>query len=233
METQLHLCRCLHCCEENKETSIPLTDKPVLEKSGIRESTRRDNMTDLRKISLTFAQMLVGCCSGILAGGILLFLINLMWQGLQGAHLGGFLTALLLLISFLIVFGSVVAATAEGVRQMGRFIPRQTSRRRIYEGSFLGTCAAVALLTVTRADWVTTLQELGAPIRLLGTLVYYSIVLPVRFVIYWFPPLLLLIIAAPIGAAIGYNLSPPEVEGPKTEDSGEQPAAAKGGKKKT
>lgn len=77
-------------------------------------------MANTKKIGLTLAQMLVGCCSGILAGGASLFLINLAWRGLQQVHLGGFLTALLLLISFLIVFGAAVAATAEGVRQMGK-----------------------------------------------------------------------------------------------------------------
>lgn len=194
-------------------------------------------MANIRNIGLTFAQMLVGCCSGILAGGISLYLINFAWQGLQRLHLGGFLTALLLLISFLIVYGATVAATAEGVRQMGRFIPRQASRRKIYEGSFLGMCAAVAVLIVTRSDWISTLKEFGGPlgnlIRLLGALVYYVIVRPVNLVIYWIPALLIIIIAAPIGAAIGYNLPPPGVEEPETEDSEEQLANRKGRKKKT
>jgi len=200
-------------------------------------------MANVKRIGFTFMQMLVGCCSGILAGGISLYLINLAWRGIQRLNLGGFLMALLLLISFLIVYGAAVAATAEGVRQMGRFIPRQASRRRIYEGSFLGACAAVAILTVTRADWMGTLQmtlEWGGPVRLLGTLLYYLgtllyyvIVLPVKFTIYWLPPLLLLIIAAPIGAAIGYNLTPSEEEKTETEDSEEQPADKKGRKGKT
>jgi len=185
-------------------------------------------MANVRKIGLTFVQMLVGCCCGILAGGISLSLIDFAWPGIQRLNLGGFLTALLLLISFLIVYGAAVVATAEGVRQMGRFIPRQTSRRKIYEGSFLGACAAVAVLTVTRADWMGTLQEWGAPVRLVGTLLYFVIVLPVKFVIYWFPPLLLLIIAAPIGAAIGYNLPPPEGEETEAEDPEEQPESEKG-----
>jgi hypothetical protein len=190
-------------------------------------------MANVRKIGLSFVQMLVGCCSGIVAGGISLFLVNFAWRGIQRLHLGGFLAALLLLISFLIVYGSAVAATAEGVRQMGRFIPRQASRRKIYEGSFLGACAAVAVLTVTRSDWITTLEEWGSPVRLLGTFIYYVIVLPLKFAIYWFPPVLLLIIAAPIGAAIGYNLPTPEEEKSGTQGSQEQPADGKDGKKKT
>ena len=140
-------------------------------------------MADIRKMGLTFAQMVVGCCSGILAGGISLSLINFAWRGLQRLHLGSFPTALLVLVSFLIVYVAVVAATAEGVRQMGRFVPRQASRRRIYEGSFLGACAAVAVLTVTRADWIGTLKEWGGPIRLMGTFLYFVMVLPVKFAI--------------------------------------------------
>jgi hypothetical protein len=162
------------------------------------------------------------------------------WRGLQRADLG-FITALLLLISFLIVYAIVVAATAEGVRQMGRFIPKQASRRRIYEGSFLGACASVAVLTVTRADWFGTLDEWGDPIRTLGIMLYFIVVVPVKLITFgyfpgilgdWAPPVLL-IIAAPIGAAIGYSLPPPEEGSSKTVDSGEQPADKQEGGRKT
>ena len=71
-------------------------------------------MANTRKIGFTFAQILVGCCCGILAGAISLSLMGLVWGGIQRADMG-FITALLLLISFLIVYGVVVAATAEGV----------------------------------------------------------------------------------------------------------------------
>jgi hypothetical protein len=193
-------------------------------------------MINVRKISLTLAQILVGCFCGILVGGLLLSLINLAWGGLQRVDLGGLPTALLLLISFLIVYAAAVAATAEAVRQMGRFIPRQTSRRRIYEGSFLGTCVAVVVMTATRSDWINTLEEwhgrIGALLRFLVTLFYFVIVAPVKLATFWLPAIALLIIAAPIGAAIGYNLPPPEEGGLETEDSEGQPAR-KGGKKKT
>ena len=185
-------------------------------------------MANTRRIGLTFAQILVGCCSGILAGAISLSLMSLAWRGIQRADLG-FITALMLLISFLIVYGVVIAATAEGVRQMGRFIPKQTSRRRIYEGSFLGACAGVAILTVTRADWLGTLDEWGGLIKALGILFYFVIVIPVKLITLgycsgmlgdWVPPVLL-IIAAPIGAAIGYNLPPPEEASSEMVDSKE------------
>jgi hypothetical protein len=189
-------------------------------------------MANIKKIGFSFVQMATGCCAGILAGMLALFLVNFLWRGLQEVHLNGFIIALLLLISFLVVFGVAVVAIAEGVRQIGRLlVPKETSRRRIYEWSFLGICAAVAVLTATRADWITTLQEWGNPVRLLGTLVYYVIVRPVYFAIFWIPPLFLLIVAGPVGAVLAYNL-PPEEEAREDEDTEQNPARSKRGEKK-
>ena len=175
-----------------------------------------------KKIGLTFAQMLVGCCTGVLAGWLSLLSIKLIWRGDWWAHLGGFLTAVLLLASFLIIYGAGVVGTAEGVRQMGRFIPKQTSRRKMYEGAFLGICAAVAILTVTRGDWLTTLEEWVGPVKILGTLIYTILVLPVRFATGWIPARFLLLIAAPIGAAIAYNIPPQAEKSPESAGSDEQ-----------
>ena len=200
-----------------------LTEELILVSGHIIQRSLSREMANIRKIGWTLAQMLVGCCSGILAGGVLLALVNFAWRGLLRVNLGGFVTAVLLLISFLIVFGSAVMATAEGVRLMGRFIPRPASRRRMYEGSFLGACAAVAILTVTRADWLSTLEEWGSPIRLAGTLIYYVIALPMKFALFWLPPLVLLAIAAPIGAAIAYSLPPHEEGRPESKASGDAP----------
>lgn len=161
-----------------------------------------------------------------------MLLTNFAWQGLQRAPLGGFIMSLLLLISFLAVFGVAIAATAEGVRLVGRlFLPRESSRRKIYEWTFLGICAAVAILTVTRADWIGTLQEWGNPVRSVGTFIYYIIVRPVYFIIFWIPPLVALLLAAPIGAVIAYNLPPPEEEVPEAQDA-EKPSKGKERKRK-
>jgi len=183
-------------------------------------------MVNIRKIGLTLAQILVGCCSGFLAGGLSLYLVSLAWRGLNQVNLGGFLTALLLVISFLIVYAAVVATTAEGVRQMGRFIPKQVSRRRMYEGSFLGLCAAVAILSVTLASWTVALEEQIPLVKLLGNVFYYVIVTPLKLAIFWLPPLIILIIAAPIGAAIAYNLPPVEREA-ESQDVEEQKSGEK------
>ena len=175
--------------------------------------------------------MVAGCFSGVLAGGLALFLVNLIWSRIQDVQINGFITALLLLISFLAVFGVAVVATAESVRQIGHLlIPKQASRRKIYEWSFLGICAAVAVLSATRGDWIGTLQEWGNPIRSLGTLIYYVIVRPVYFAIFWIPPLFLLVVAGPIGAVMAYNL-PPE-EAAEGEDTEQQPARSDHRKRK-
>jgi len=171
-------------------------------------------MINTKKMGLTFAQVLVGCCAGALAGGISLFLINSIWRGTQSLHLGGFLTALLLLASFLIVYAANVIGTAEAVRQMGRFIPKQTSRRKMYEGAFLGICAAVAILTVTRGDWISTLEDWGGPIKALGTLIYLILIRPILFATGWIPARFVLLISAPIGAVIAYNITAHRKEEP-------------------
>lgn len=159
-----------------------------------------------KKIGLIFMQILVGCLAGALVGWGLLTLINLAWRGLQQLPLSDFLTGLLLLISFLTVFSATIIATAEGVRLMGTFLQKQASRRRVYEGSFLGICSAVAILTATRGDWINTLDEWGGPIKLIATLLYFVVVIPAKLATFWLPSLFLLIIAAPIGASLAYNL---------------------------
>lgn len=187
-------------------------------------------MVNIRKIGLTLAQILVGCCCGVLAGVISLYLVSLAWRGLNQFHLHGFLTAILLVVSFLIVYAAVVTTTAEGVRQMGRFIPKQVSRRRMYEGSFLGLCAAVAILSVTLASWTVALEEQLPLIRVLGNVFYYVIVIPMKLLIFWLPPLLILIISAPIGAAIAYNVPPSMKEA--AEDTEERSRDGKSGEKR-
>ena len=185
-------------------------------------------MTNGKKIGLTFAQLLVGCCAGVLAAGLSLLFVNFIWRGSWQTHLGGFLTAIALLASFLIVYGAGVAGTAEGVRQMGRFIPKQASRRKVYEGAFLGICAAVAILTVTRGDWNTTLAEWSGPFKTLGTLIYFVLIIPTKLVTGWIPAYILLLIAGPIGAAIAYSIPTQAEETPGIGGSNQQ--QVRGGK---
>jgi len=171
-----------------------------------------------KRVSLVFLQFLGGCIVGVIAYLVLRLLTDLLWIKLQQVDFGGFLTAIFLLISFFIVyFGSIVAA-AEGVRQTGRLLKHpgasedSMSLRRIYEGSFLGLCAAVALLSVTRGDWAGTLQEWGNPIKAIGEIVY-KIIVPIKFLTFGFSEdlalpsaIFIIIISAPIGAIISYNV---------------------------
>ena len=170
----------------------------------------------IAKIGLTFAQIFVGCCSGVLAYLILWYLTNFLWGGLQGVKMNGFVNAILLLISFLIVYFGTIVASAEGVRQIGRFLSwkKTIPIKRLYEGSFLGLCAAVAILSVTRGDWDGTLQEWGDPIRTLGKFIYIFVI-PLKLLTFGYSErlanpssLFLLIISAPIGALISYYVTP-------------------------
>lgn len=163
---------------------------------------------DKKKVKWTLAQLLAGSIIGLLFGWLSLTIMTYITQNIQGTNLGGFLTGIILLISFLIVLGITVISSAESVRQLGRFIPKETSLRKIYEGSFLGLCTAVAVLFVTRGDWLNTLDEWGGIIKLVAILFYLVLVLPLKLITFWIPAAVLLAIAAPIGAIIGYNLSP-------------------------
>jgi len=160
-----------------------------------------------KKLGWTLTQVFSGGLAGFLACWISLLLINLIWQELQYLPLGNFLTGLLLLISFLVLLSITIIASSESVLQIGRFIPKKASRRKVYEGSFLGLCAVVAILSVTRGDWVSALDEWGGLIKLVATLFYLVVFLPLKLVTFWIPALFFIMIAAPIGATIVYNLS--------------------------
>jgi hypothetical protein len=163
----------------------------------------------LKKTLFTIAQIIAGGIAGVIACLLSLTLINLMWQGIDSSSMIGFIRGILLLISFLIVLGSSLVAVSETVRQFKRFIPREAIyRKMIYEGCFLGICAAVSLLSVTRGDWINSLEEWGGGIKLIGTLFYLVASLPLKLVTFWIPTLIVLAISAPIGATIGFYFIP-------------------------
>ena len=169
-------------------------------------------MVDTRKIGLILIQIVVGCAAGLILGGISLFAADRFWDSIKEAHIRDLLTALLLLTTFFLVLGIGIIATSEGVKAVGRGRQKKEAPRKwIYEGSFLGLCSAVALLTVTRSDWLGTLQEWGGFVQFLGTAIYYLLVKPVWLFTFWIPPLFLLAIAAPVGAVIAYYFPPKEV----------------------
>ncbi len=161
-----------------------------------------------KKLGFTLLQILAGGCAGLLAGLILLSLINLIWAGLSNIYMHGFIRGLLILASFLIIVAGILSATAESVLLIGKYVPRDTSRKKVYEGGFLGICTVVAFLTVTRGDWMGTLAEWGGLIRLIGTIFYFIVALPAKLFTFWIPVFLLFFLGAPVGSAIAYNLVP-------------------------
>jgi hypothetical protein len=163
----------------------------------------------LKKTLLTIAQTVAGGIAGVIACLLSLTLINLIWQNAYPSSMMGFIRGILLLISFLVVLGASLVAVSETVRQFKRFIPREAIyRKSIYEGCFLGICAAVSLLSVTRGDWINSLEEWGGGIKLIATLFYLVVSLPLKLVTFWIPALIVLAISAPIGATIGFYLIP-------------------------
>jgi len=168
-----------------------------------------------RKLGWTLVQIVVGCIAGLLCGWLSLTLMSYVTKGIHSSELGSFLSGIILLVSFLAVFCLTIFASAESVRQIGRFIPKETSLKKIYEGSFLGICAAVALLFISRGDWLNSLDEWGGIIKLVAILFYLILVLPIKLITFWIPAAVILAIAAPIGAVIGYNMSPHEEEAEK------------------
>lgn len=165
-----------------------------------------------RRLGFTLLQILAGGCAGLLAGLILLSLINLIWTGLSNIYMHGFIKGLLILASFLIIVMGVLSATAETILLIGKYIPRETSRKKIYEGGFLGICTVVAFLTVTRGDWMGTLAEWGGLIKLVGTIFYFVVALPAKLFTFWIPVFLLFFLGAPVGSTIAYHLSHKETK---------------------
>ncbi len=161
-----------------------------------------------KKLGFTLLQILAGGFAGLLSGLILLGLINLIWTGLSNIYINGFIKGLLILTSFLVLIIGALSATVEIILLIGKYVPREISRKKIYEGGFLGICTAVAFLTVTRGDWMGTLAEWGGPIKLIGTIFYFVVALPAKLFTFWIPVFLLIFLGAPVGSAIAYNLMP-------------------------
>jgi len=163
----------------------------------------------LKKISWIIAQIFASGMAGAIACLLSFTIVNLIWQRVDPLSIFGLLRGILLLITFLFVLASTIAAVSETVLQFKRFIPRETiSRKMVYEGCFLGICAAVALLSVTRGEWMNSLEDWGGGIKLIATLFYLIAFLPLKLVTFWIPAFLVLSISAPIGATIGFYVIP-------------------------
>lgn len=180
--------------------------------------------TRTRKILLIAGQIVISGIAGIIACLLSFTIVNLLWQGIDPQSIFGFIRGILLLISFLFILFASITAVSETVLQFRRYIPREfISRKMVYEGCFLGICAAVALLSVTRSDWINSLEDWGGGVKLIATLFYLLLFLPLKLFTFWIPALLILSISAPIGATIAFYLNPHTKKKKETENLTEEP----------
>jgi hypothetical protein len=163
-------------------------------------------------ILVTLSQVILGGAIGLIGGWICLSIFEKFFWGVvitdRVQH--GFWAGLFLLISFGVTYGITVAGVAESVRFAGLKFGTHIARKGAYQGAFLGAPAIVALLSLLNIHW----EELIPPNLLIGLLLpvfrslAFIISLPLRILLSLrCPPELLYIVAAPIGAILGYRLS--------------------------
>ena len=115
-----------------------------------------------------------------------------------------------LLISFGVTYGITVAGVAESARFAALKFGAQIARKGAYQGAFLGAPAIVAFMSLLNIHWAELIPQ-NLLIKLLlpvFQLLAFVISLPLRILLSLnCPPGLLYIVAAPIGAILGYRLS--------------------------
>ena len=169
-------------------------------------------MTRKNRIFLTLSQIVLGAVVGLAGGGLCLFILEkLLWGVVIADRVQhGFWVGLFLLISFGLTYGVTVAGVSESVRFAGRKFGAQVGRRGTYQGAFLGAPAIVALMSLLNIQWSELIpQNLLISLLLPAFRAFAFLVsLPLRTLL-WLkcPPELLYILAAPIGAIVGYRLS--------------------------
>ncbi len=165
-----------------------------------------------RTIALTVSQIALGGFIGLASGWLCRLILELLlWKGLIGDRVQhGFWVSLLLLISFGVTYGSALAGVAEGVIFAGRRFGVSIDRKRTYQGAFLGAPAIVALMSLLNIHWEALVASnlLFYILLNVARLLALIISLPLRILLaVKCPPEILYIIAAPIGAILGYRLS--------------------------
>ncbi len=156
---------------------------------------------------LIFAQIIVGTVFGLAGAGVSYLIFDAIWRKyLIGLADGGFLYAILIGITILLSSGATFVSAGEGVRLMGKLRGKRHSRRLLYKGAFLGTSAAIALMSLTNVNWNDILIRFSPPARFIVQivrLICMIISLPFKFLLLIkFPAILLFAVAAPVGALI-------------------------------
>ncbi len=165
-----------------------------------------------KTLALTASQIVLGGSIGLAIGWLCRLIVELLlWKGLIGDRVQhGSWVGLLLLISFGVTYGSALAGVAEGVIFAGRRFGVSIDRKRTYQGAFLGAPAIVALMSLLNIHWETLVASnlLFYVLLNIAHLLAVIISLPLRILLaIKCPPELLYIVAAPIGAILGYRLS--------------------------
>lgn len=169
-------------------------------------------------VALTASQIALGSIAGLVLGGLCLFVGDLLiWKGLVGSRIQhGFWVGLFLLISFALSYGGAVVGVSEAVRFAGQRFGMTINRKRAYQGAFLGAPAIVALMTLLEIHWegLVATNLLFYLLLVVGQVLASIVSFPLWLLLkIHCPPELLYVLAAPIGAILGYRLSsqtPPE-----------------------
>ena len=166
-------------------------------------------------ITLTFGQIAVGSVIGLAGGGVCLLIFeNLIWQFLLGNRINhGFWVGLFLLISLSVTYGIVIIGASAGIRFVSQKFGADIALKPLCSGAFLGPPAVVGLLALLNVPW----EIFGRPNLILALLLpvlktlAYVISLPMRGWMYLGLPVeIWYILAVPIGAILGYRLTPVE-----------------------
>ena len=166
-------------------------------------------------ITLTLGQIAAGSIVGLAGGWICLLIFeNLIWQFLLGSWVShGFWVGLFLLISLSVTYGIVVVGASIGIRFVSRKLGTDIPLKPLCSGAFLGPPAVVGLLALLNVPW----EIFGRPNLILALLLpvlktlAYIVSLPMRgWVHLGFPVEIWYILAVPVGAILGYRLTPME-----------------------
>ncbi len=166
-------------------------------------------------ITLTFGQIVAGSIIGLVGGWICLLIFEkLIWQLLLGNRVGhGFWVGLFLLISLSVTYGVVIVGASIGIRFVSQKFGTDIPLKPLCSGAFLGPPAVVGLLALLNVPW----EIFGRPNLILALLLpvlktlAYIISLPMRGWVYLGLPVeIWYILAVPIGAILGYRLTPAE-----------------------
>ena len=168
-------------------------------------------MTRKNELFLTLSQVGLGAVVGLVGGGLCLLIFEeFFWEVVIADRVQhGFWVGLFLLISFGVTYGATVAGVAESVRFAGRKFGVYIRRKGTYQGAFLGAPAIVALMSLLNIQWAELIpQNLLISLLLpVFQVLAFLISLPLRILLWLCPPELLYILAAPVGAILGYRLS--------------------------